>query len=99
MFTSCRRVWLGITTVAAIGGIFACSGSSQPSSASSGSAATASPAASQSAPPKLAEGAPPADQTGGFDGAKAYEHVAKIVSFGPRPPASEALHQTQDYIL
>jgi glutaminyl-peptide cyclotransferase len=99
LFTSGRRIWLGVATVAAIGGIFACSGSSQPSSASSGAATTASPPASQAAAPKLAEVAPPADHTGGFDGAKAYEHVAKIVSFGPRPPASEALHQTQDYII
>src|ERR1700693_533231 len=44
-----------------------------------------------------ADTAPPASQTGGFDGAKAYEHVAKIVSFGPRPPASEGIHQVQDY--
>ncbi len=51
------------------------------------------------AAPKLAEVAPPADQTGGFDGAKAYEHVAKLVSFGPRPPASEGLHRSQEYII
>ncbi|MFZ0520014.1 MAG: M28 family peptidase [Candidatus Acidiferrales bacterium] len=99
MFTSCRRFWLGVAAFAAIGGIFACSGSSQPSSASSGNAASAPAASNQSATPKLAEVAPPADQTGGFDGAKAYEHVAKIVSFSPRPPASEGLHQTQDYII
>jgi Zn-dependent M28 family amino/carboxypeptidase len=43
--------------------------------------------------------APPADKTGGFDGAKAYDHVAKIVGFGPRPPASDGIHRTQDYIL
>lgn len=42
--------------------------------------------------------APPAAQTGGFDGAKAYEQVAKLVSFGPRPPASDAIDRTQDYI-
>lgn len=100
MFTSCRNLWLGVAAFAAVGGIFACSGSSQPSSASSSSTAANAPgAASQSAAPKLAEVAPPAEQTGGFDGAKAYEHVAKIVSFGPRPPASAALRQTQDYIL
>ena len=59
--------------------------------------AASSPAASQtSATP--AESAPPASQTGGFDGAKAYDQVAKLVSFGPRPPASDAIHRTQDYI-
>ncbi|HXX20893.1 MAG TPA: M28 family peptidase [Candidatus Acidoferrum sp.] len=59
--------------------------------------AASSPAASQtSATP--AESAPPASQTGGFDGAKAYDQVAKLVSFGPRPPASDGIHRTQDYI-
>lgn len=42
--------------------------------------------------------APPASQTGGFDGARAYEQVAKLVSFGPRPPGSDAIHSAQDYI-
>jgi hypothetical protein len=46
-----------------------------------------------------ADQAPPASQTGGFDGAKAYDFTAKLVSFGPRPPASDAIHQTQDYIM
>ena len=45
-----------------------------------------------------AEKAPPASQTGGFDGAQAYDYTAKLVSFGPRPPASDAIHRTQDYI-
>jgi Zn-dependent M28 family amino/carboxypeptidase len=44
------------------------------------------------------EQAPPPSQTGGFDGAKAYEFTAKLVSFGPRPPGSDAIHRTQDYI-
>jgi Zn-dependent M28 family amino/carboxypeptidase len=42
--------------------------------------------------------APPASQTGGFDGARAYAQVAKLVSFGPRPPASDAIHRAQDYV-
>lgn len=45
------------------------------------------------------EQAPPASQTGGFDGQKAYDFTAKLVAFGPRPPASDAIHRTQDYIL
>ena len=43
--------------------------------------------------------APPASQTGGFDGQKAYDFTAKLVSFGPRPPASDAIHRAQDYII
>ncbi len=45
-----------------------------------------------------ADKAPPASQTGGFDGARAYDYTAKLVSFGPRPPATDAIHRTQDYI-
>ena len=40
----------------------------------------------------------PAEKTGGFDGKQAYEHVAKQVSFGPRPSGSQAIAQAQDYI-
>jgi glutaminyl-peptide cyclotransferase len=100
---SSSKFWM-VSAVAVLSGVVACGASNAPSSASSASSATgasaSAPAADQSAsPPKLAEVAPPADQTGGFDGAKAYEHVAKLVSFGPRPPASEALHHSQDYII
>jgi glutaminyl-peptide cyclotransferase len=45
------------------------------------------------------EKAPPAEQTGGFDGQRAFEQVAKLVSFGPRPPDTEALHHSQEYII
>lgn len=41
----------------------------------------------------------PPSQTGGFDGQKAYDFTAKLVSFGPRPPASEAIRHTQDYMI
>ena len=42
--------------------------------------------------------APPASQTGGFDGAKAYDQVAKLVSFGPHPPDTPAIRAVQGYI-
>jgi glutaminyl-peptide cyclotransferase len=45
------------------------------------------------------EKAPPASKTGGFDGQKAYDYTAKQVSFGPRPPASDAIRQTQAYLV
>jgi glutaminyl-peptide cyclotransferase len=85
--------------------VIACGGSSQPTSASSATtpaaAAPVVPASSNSAAQagKPSEVAPPADQTGGFDGAKAFDHVAKIVSYGPRPPASDGIRQVQDYII
>ncbi|HXW57417.1 MAG TPA: M28 family peptidase [Candidatus Cybelea sp.] len=64
-----------------------------------------SPAASQAAAADLQAAIPPQDQapprseTGGFDGQRAYEYTAKLVSFGPRPPGSEAIHRTQDYLI
>jgi Zn-dependent M28 family amino/carboxypeptidase len=81
--------------------VIACGDSTQPTSASpSVSASSTAPPPSQATRSSIpTEAAPPADQTGGFDGAKAFDHVAKIVSFGPRPPASGGIHQAQDYIV
>src|SRR5271170_482698 len=56
---------------------------------------TAPPPATQNP----ADQAPAPDKTGGFDGQRAFAHVAKQVSFGPRPSGSPAIAQTQDYIL
>ena len=50
-------------------------------------------------PAQVATDALPAEKTGGFDGKATYDHVAKMVSYGPRPSGSPALAQTQDYIL
>ena len=49
-------------------------------------------------PPQVPDDALPPEKTGGFDGAKAYAHVAAMVAFGPRPSGSQAILQTQDYI-
>jgi hypothetical protein len=66
-------------------------------------AATGNPAAVSAATSGAglggADDAPAPDQTGGFDGKRAFEHVAKQVAFGPRPSGSQAIAQTQDYIL
>jgi glutaminyl-peptide cyclotransferase len=77
-----------LTTLLAIG----CS--QEPLRSSATPAATASAASPQSAAPA----APPASETGGFDGAKAYEHVAKLVAIGPRPAASAGIQRAQEYI-
>jgi hypothetical protein len=50
-----------------------------------------------SAPPQISD-APPPEKTGGFDGKRAFAHVAKQVSFGPRPSGSPAIAQVQDYM-
>jgi glutaminyl-peptide cyclotransferase len=49
-------------------------------------------------PQQVADDALPAEKTGGFDGARAFAHVAKQVGFGPRPSGSQAIVQTQQYI-
>jgi glutaminyl-peptide cyclotransferase len=87
--------------IAAVMGVVACSHGGASADSSASAVAASQPPASQNsaaAPVKPAESAPPASQTGGFDGAKAYEQVAKIVSFGPRPPESDGIHHVQDYI-
>src|SRR5216683_4428996 len=51
-----------------------------------------------STPPQATDDAPPPEKTGGFDGKRAFAHVAKQVSFGPRPSGSQAIVQSQDYL-
>jgi glutaminyl-peptide cyclotransferase len=51
-----------------------------------------------SPPPQAADDAPPPEKTGGFDGKRAFAHVAKQVSFGPRPSGSQALAHLQEYL-
>lgn len=62
-----------------------------------------SPASADSVPAPLPtqsadDAAPPVQQTAGFDGTRAYEHVRQMVALGPRPSGSAALSRTQDYI-
>jgi hypothetical protein len=52
-----------------------------------------------SVPPQSGDDAPPPEKTGGFDGKRAFAHVAKQVSFGPRPSGSTAIAKVQDYLL
>ena len=55
--------------------------------------------ATAAAPPQSGDDAPPPEKTGGFDGKRAFAHVAKQVSFGPHPSGSKAIAQVQDYLL
>jgi glutaminyl-peptide cyclotransferase len=73
--------------------------SSTKSAASGGSRASAPPLTAPDGQTNPAEVAPPASQTGGFDGAAAYDFAAKLVAFGPRPPDTDAIRRSQDYIL
>jgi glutaminyl-peptide cyclotransferase len=77
-----------------------CTAKDGDSASSASSSASTAPFMSTvaSAPPQSADDAPPSESTGGFDGKRAFAHVAKQVSFGPRPSGSQAIVQTQDYL-
>jgi len=66
----------------------------------SGGTATQPPlvSAAASAPPQSADDAPRPEKTGEFDGKRAFAHVVKQVSFGPRPSGSQAIVHLQDYL-
>lgn len=84
------QLWMAIMTLACVAG---CSGNgNKPNATPSSVSAAASPVIGAQ------DQAPPAQETGGFDGQKAYDYTAKLVSFGPRPSGSAAIERTQDYI-
>jgi glutaminyl-peptide cyclotransferase len=95
-----RAGWIVAATFSALLAI-ACGHGSANSTATSNAQASSSSLQQSSAVPAVApqDLAPPASRTGGFDGQKAYDFTSKLVGFGPRPPASDAIHRTQDYIL
>jgi len=90
-----------LVAVLAAAGILpaACGHDSAPSTSSASAAPAASIASTQAPVISEADQAPPAAQTGGFDGAAAYDYTAKLVAFGPRPSGSDAIARTQDYII
>lgn len=56
-------------------------------------------AAAGQAPATRPSVAPPAASTGGFDGQRAYRHVADLVAIGPRSAGTEGDRRAQQYIL
>ena len=79
-------------------GVAGCSQSSSKSSAAPPNPAGGETAAVSAQQSNGAADALPADKTGGFDGARAYDDVAKIVAIGPRPVNSDGIHRAQDFI-
>ena len=66
----------------------------------SGNHAASGQAAGGPAPQRAAQdGAPPAASTGGFDGRRAYQHVADLVAIGPRSAGTEGGRRAQEYIV
>jgi glutaminyl-peptide cyclotransferase len=92
-----KEFWVGVTAFAALLAAACSPDAPRPDARPASTAAAGAPPAVQvSVSPENV--APPASETGGFDGSKAYEFTANVVGFGPRPPQSDALHKTQDYI-
>jgi glutaminyl-peptide cyclotransferase len=85
-------VWLGLCALMVAG----CKNTANGEAAEKGS--TPFMAGTTTAAPQVPDDAMPPEKTGGIDGAKAYTHVAKLVSFGPRPAGSQAILHAQDYI-
>ena len=83
------RISLAIVAVVYVIG---CGAAGNKSNVASGSVAAAGPVIAPQ------DKAPAPQQTGGFDGQRAYDYTAKLVSFGPRPSGSDAIKNTQDYI-
>src|SRR6266849_128984 len=96
--TSSSKIILRITAVLCIlpVGLTGCRASGNESSGAASQPPFMSAVAS--APPQTADDAPPPEKTGGFDGKRAFAHVAKQVSFGPRPSGSQAIAHLQDYL-
>jgi len=61
-------------------------------------AATSQPGGTAAPAAAANDAAPPAAQTGGFDGARAFDYLARQVGYGPRPAGSPALARTQDFL-
>jgi glutaminyl-peptide cyclotransferase len=87
-----RRVFFALGTIF-LGATLGACGHGQPVSSAASSAAAAAQQAA--ALPQ----APPPSQLDGFDAARAYDQVAKLVAFGPRPAGSDANARQQQYLI
>jgi glutaminyl-peptide cyclotransferase len=97
-YSSSHHIALCIAALVIAVGITSCNGNAANQKASASTAVPApAPAASAAQQPSSSacKNAPPQS----FSGDCAFEQVAKQVTFGPRPPASDAIHKTQDYII
>lgn len=87
------RIWAVVVVVFASSLLLtACSGNG---GAASG-AMTEAASGSASQPQQTAQ---PPDKTGGFDGQRAFQHVADLVAIGARTAGTDGNHRAQDYII
>jgi len=80
-------------------GLSACGGAPADSGGSAGGSVAA--ASAPTTPQPAAAEVPPqgCNPTPSFSGDCAFNQVAKLVAFGPHPPATDAIHRVQEYIL
>jgi glutaminyl-peptide cyclotransferase len=88
-----RRIDFGARVAAGVAAIFVVVGCSHQTSPAIDSPRAASPALAS------AVTAPAAETTGGFDGARAYKHVERLVAIGPHPAGTEGIRRAQAYII
>jgi glutaminyl-peptide cyclotransferase len=93
-----RSSWFLASAVLAAVLAGACGHDSAPSAAAVNASSPSAAATPAQIVIPASDVAPPAAQTGGFDGAKAYDQVAKLVAFGPHPPATDSIRAVQSYI-
>jgi glutaminyl-peptide cyclotransferase len=87
---SSLRCMLAVLTVSVL--LAACSGNG--SATTGATSETAGISASQPRQTAL-----PPDKTGGFDGQRAFQHVADLVAIGSRTAGTDGNHRAQDYII
>ena len=92
------RAWISCGNIGALFAasffIAACGGKSPVASEAASEAAAAPVTAPQ---PQQTAASP--DKTGGFDGQRAFQHVADLVAIGPRTAGTDGNHRAQDYII
>src|SRR5882724_9733093 len=85
-----------IVMLALLLALISCKGNSADQNASAAApTAPIAAASTQPAPVSTCKTPPPLT----FSGDCAFDQVAKQVAFGPRPPASDAIHRLQDYMI
>jgi glutaminyl-peptide cyclotransferase len=94
--SNCRQLALCAAMFTLFLTLVSCKGSSADQNASAAPSATAPAAPAPAATPATTCKTPPPTT---FSGDCAFDQVAKQVSFGPRPPASDAIHRLQDYMI
>lgn len=88
-----RTIFLRLTLVPFVAALFL--------AACGGNGGVRNGATSEAAPPPaetLRQTAPASEKTGGFDGQRAFQHVADLVAIGPRTAGTDGNHRAQDYI-